>query len=151
MSQVHIGRAGRSMTPSESEVADALAALPDTYQVTISPQRFQFPESWENNRLNSYEPDFEVVNETGKRLIVEVKSVNALSLSNMVRFVEIAKAIRQTSGAAFLILVTGAERSSARLRQYPEFAKLHVRYASAPSEVVREIRAEFSELQNLEP
>ena len=145
MSQIQAGRPGMPMTASESLVLNALSRLPDAYQVMVSPPRFSIAESWGENRSITYEPDFEIVDQNGRRLVVEVKSASALSLPNMVRFVEIAKAI-EASDAAFLVLVWGGERSKSRVKNQPEFSNLHIRYANSPSEVVRAIENEFAQL-----
>ena len=83
----------------------------------------------------------------GRRLLIEVKSEHAMSLSNMVRFIEIDKAIRKNPENGFLILVWDAQQPTSKFVTRPEFKHLHILHSSSPSIVIKTIEKEFSGLR----
>ena len=132
------------MSASESFVFEALKQLPATYGIASARRLIRFEDEF--NNVFKYESDFEVKSDDGFFLMIEVKSERSMSLSNMVRFVEIDKAIRKNPNTGFMILVWGAEHPSSKFLTRPEFQHLHIYHAKDPSQVVQAINKEFAAL-----
>ena len=143
MIKAQTDRSALPMSLYEKFVLDALADLPLGYNVTMETRRISYSEEESGSRVR-YEPDFEVTNYSGQRLIIEVKSEHAMSLPNMVRFAEIDKIVRQEHNCRFLILIWGASRPTSRFASRPEFKQLHIRYARNELEARRAVEEEFS-------
>lgn len=145
MSNDQISRRPMLMNHYENYVFEALNQLPSTYRVASERRMIRLEGNLENGLR--YEADFEVESGDGRRLLIEVKSEHSMSLSNMVRFVEIDKAIRKNPENGFLILVWGAQHPTSKFVTRPEFKHLHILHASNPSTVIQAIEKEFSALR----
>ncbi len=146
MSHDQISRQLMAMSASESFVLEALTLLPQTYHVANQRRSIRFKDKFENSFR--YEADFEVKSTDGRLLLIEVKSERSMSLSNMVRFVEIDKAIRNNPATGFMILVWGSEHPSSKFEERPEFNHLHIFHTNKPSHVVQAIEMEFAGLSH---
>lgn len=89
------------LTASERAVLGALEKLPSDYEVLVSPRNL----STQNETATSwYEPDFVVTAPDGRRVIIEVKSSQSLSLSNMAKLAHISRSA-EARGDKFVVLV----------------------------------------------
>lgn len=134
-----------AMSLAESQVMAALKRLPPRYKVTVGGRSVRLSDSWNGGTSISYEPDFMVVNETGARIMIEVKSQSALSLANMVRLVAIDQAIRAT-GDGFILIVPAGSGITSRALEMPEFKSLHIYIVSSPNDVIGAIESEFVDM-----
>lgn len=132
------------MNLHERYVFDALQRLPQNYLVSSESRFIRFEDG--NKNIFKYEPDFEIKSEDGHVLMIEVKSEHSMSLSNMVRFVEIDKAIRKNPATGFMVLVWGAQHPSSKFVARPEFKHLHISHVKDSRSVVQAIENGFAEL-----
>lgn len=142
MTEPRLGRLRMPLSFAEERVLRALETLPPEYQITMG-TRFQFP-SWQPEGFPiSYEPDFEITDFEGRRIVVEAKSAASLSLANLSRFVKISEMIRAT-GRGFLLLVWGENHPGFRTSALPEFMTLNIRDVQTDSDVMQAVRSEFA-------
>lgn len=137
------GKSVEPMNSLERLVQDALLRLTPRYRVVTQPVRFLLDED-EFSLSFKYKPDFEISNNLGNKLFIEVKSESSLTLPNMVNFVRIDQAIRRDENQGFLILVISESLQMTRFATRPEFQQLHIRYARNQSDVLNAIEKEFS-------
>ena len=132
----------RPLSASEYDVFEALRKLPKSYRLKSEPQLIEFTNV--DGRSFTYEPDLEIERlKDGFRVFLEIKSVAAMSLSNMVRFVEIDRKIKANAKSQSLACVWGLNRSSSKLSLRPEFRQLHIVYASNESDLINAVEHEF--------
>jgi len=129
------------MSGIELKVEKALESLPQSLHVTLGGERI--PYTSQGNSLR-YEPDFVVRNDSGQTVVIEVKSPDALSLTNMVRFLDISTGVELLPQHAFLVLIWGAvDERSKRVAFKSEFSELLIRFVTTDSEVIRYVTEAF--------
>lgn len=116
----------------EESVIDELRQLPDGYELNLQPDRLLIDVGEERRKYN---PGIEVTSPTGSRLIVEVVSIDELSIANRARLVRINEHVRKT-GAEFVVLVADATRSKPFRSSIPELQVLPLAFAYERSEIV---------------
>lgn len=116
------------MSSAEVAVLEELRKLPSDYTVKVQPTTEQQDDS------GRYIPDFLVSDSSGRRLLLEVKSPQSLSWSNMAKLSSISHHARAL-GKGFLVLVLEPDASSRasysklldkRLRGHFENLKVYV-------------------------
>lgn len=118
----------------EHAVYCALRTLPRQFRVAQNPPFSQIVESRSGENFK-YKPDFEIIDSQGNRFLIELKSENAMSLQNMVRFIEIDRTVRQQPNTGFLILVWTGETARARYRSMTEFKDLNIYHIQNLSDI----------------
>lgn len=119
---------------AEQDVSKALHELPDGYTVVPRPSAVTI----ENPDMPyRYEPDFLVSDPAGRTLVVEVKMPQSMSWSNMARFVQIDRQVRN-AGWAFLVLVPGAQAQRASAPT-AEFDEVNVAYGKDEPSLVQAV------------
>lgn len=133
-------RRERPMSLTESRVKSALSSLPPTYTTGYGGERINYG----HNSLLSYEPDLTVRRQDGSVLVIEVKNSDALSLPNMVRFLEISSAIRSLEKSAFMVMIFGeSDQKAKRLTARPEFSDLSVKFVSEDRDIISAVTEVF--------
>jgi hypothetical protein len=136
-------RSRSPLTFHEERVLDALQYLPAEFEVEVG-KRLQFREE-----EISYEPDFIVRRQDGRQVVLEVKSAQSLSMSNLSRLTRISHLIQQT-GKGFLVIVLGPEFERSSIQDLNEFHGLHVRTVGTDREILSATLGEFEHLPKRE-
>jgi hypothetical protein len=144
MSNDQISRRLMHMSDTEHHVIVTLTQLFPTYSVVPEHRLIKFEDQFKN--VFTYQPDFEIQTGDGRLLMIEVKSEHSLSLPNMIRFVEINKAIRKNPANGFMILVVGTQHSSSKFVERPEFKELRIFHTKDLSNVRQVIENEIAAL-----
>lgn len=127
----------RLFNKTEQSVLDALRQLPSGYVVKDHPEQLNFDM---DNVTYSYEPDFVIADPEGRRLIIEVKSNQSLSLANMATLAAISRHATHQD-MSFLVLVADASPTRVANQTLSQFDNLHISYINRPSDAIPAIRA----------
>ncbi len=123
----------------EEKVLEAFKELPTQFTIEAN-ARLPLP----GGEIN-YEPDFVIQRHDGQQLLVEVKSVQSLSISNLSRLTRISELIRK-AGKGFVVLALDPGFGRPAKRNIEAFKKLHIHNVKTNSEIVDATLEEFKEL-----
>jgi len=124
----------RTTTGAERKVLDALHGLPDGYNVAYRPAGMTIESE---DLAERYEPDIVVSDPEGRTVLVEVKSPQSMSWSNMANFVQIDRSARN-AGTSFLVLVPEPQAAPI-MWPAKEFDEVNVSYGNDEATMVRAV------------
>ncbi|MFJ5296711.1 hypothetical protein ACIQAL_09325 [Pseudomonas sp. NPDC088368] len=117
-----------SISRVEDQVFIALQHLPSLYTAARGTLWREQIENLAGSPFR-YKPDFEVTDQRGRKLFIEVKSERAMTLPNMIHFSAINDMFRHRPDTRFMVLVWGNILTTSKFSSFPEFQNLYIEHA----------------------